>query len=382
MKALWKWFWHDTSKPLFAVLVFAAGVIVWGGFNTFMEATNTMTFCISCHEMRDNVYAEYKETVHYHNRSGVRAICSDCHVPESWGHKVVRKIKATKELYHWALGTIDTKEKYEAKRLQLARNVWAEMKANGSKECQNCHAYDAMHWEKQGDRAKKTMQEALKENIACIDCHKGIAHKLPDFPKYYQDLTADLNEVIAKDGLGGATVVMAQSKPVYMDKDESSDKAFDAMPLTELTVLERDGDWLKVRIDAWDREGGVQLFKKPGPLMQIAKLGFGGMDTVKATEQFVDKETELTWNKVNVEGWVHKGGMVSDAAAVTAYAEELWRTDCGLCHTLYPGTKHNARDWVKKIKAMRRFTKLEPDMLEMVQLYIQDRSSDMTAAGK
>jgi len=26
------------------------GIIFWGGFNTTMEATNTMTFCISCHE--------------------------------------------------------------------------------------------------------------------------------------------------------------------------------------------------------------------------------------------------------------------------------------------------------------------------------------------
>jgi cytochrome c-type protein NapC len=33
-----------------------AGIIFWGGFNTAMEATNTETFCISCHEMEVNVY--------------------------------------------------------------------------------------------------------------------------------------------------------------------------------------------------------------------------------------------------------------------------------------------------------------------------------------
>jgi len=379
MKALWNWFWHDTSKPLFAVLVFIAGVVVWGGFNTAMEATNTMTFCISCHEMKDNVYAEYKGTIHYQNRSGVRAICSDCHVPKSWGYKVVRKIRATNEVFHWALGTIDTPEKFDAHRLELARNVWSEMKGNGSRECKNCHAFDAMHWEKQGDRAKKTMQVAQKDELACIECHKGIAHKLPDFPKYYQDLTQTFNETIAKDELSADTVVATTANTVYMDKDEKSDKAFDVSPLTELSVLERDGDWLKVRLNAWDREGGVQLFKKPGPQMQIAKLGFGGMDTIKASEEFIDKETELTWHKVSVEGWVQKGALTSDADTVTAYADELWKTDCSICHALYPGDKYVARDWVKEIKAMRRFTKLEPEMLDMVLLYMQDRSSDMTA---
>ncbi len=53
---------------------FFAGIIFWGGFHTGLEATNTLEFCVSCHEMRDTVYQEYKETVHYSNRTGVRAI--------------------------------------------------------------------------------------------------------------------------------------------------------------------------------------------------------------------------------------------------------------------------------------------------------------------
>ena len=45
--------------------------------------TNTEGFCIGCHEMRENVYAEFKDTIHDKNRSGVRAVCSDCHVPRA-----------------------------------------------------------------------------------------------------------------------------------------------------------------------------------------------------------------------------------------------------------------------------------------------------------
>lgn len=158
---------------------FASGIIFWGGFNTAMEATNTLEFCISCHEMRDNVYQEYKETIHYSNRTGVRAVCSDCHVPKDWTHKIIRKIKASGEVWGKLTGSIDTKEKFEAKRFELAQHEWARMKARGSIECRNCHNFDAMSPELQKKTPYKKHMKAKEEGKTCIDCHKGIAHKLP-----------------------------------------------------------------------------------------------------------------------------------------------------------------------------------------------------------
>lgn len=159
-----------------ALFFMIVGVIFWGGFNTAMEATNTLTFCISCHEMEENVYREYQKTVHYTNRSGVRATCSDCHVPDPWVHKVVRKIQASNELLHKALGSIDTPEKFNAKRLTLARNVWQAMKETDSRECRNCHNFDSMKPEDQKKRSRKQHATAMEEGNTCIDCHKGIAH--------------------------------------------------------------------------------------------------------------------------------------------------------------------------------------------------------------
>jgi cytochrome c-type protein NapC len=156
------------------------GILFWGGFNTAMEATNTETFCISCHEMEVNVYREYRNTNHYNNRTGVRATCPDCHVPKDWVHKFVRKVKATNELYHKAVGSIDTPEKFDAKRLQLAQNVWRSMKATDSRECRNCHDNISMDFTKQGRRAVEQHQRGIDEGLTCIDCHKGIAHSLPD----------------------------------------------------------------------------------------------------------------------------------------------------------------------------------------------------------
>ena len=181
-------YWGMLKRPSrhlgFGVLTaggFVAGIAFWGGFNTALEATNTETFCTSCHEMRDNVYQELKTTVHYSNRSGVRATCPDCHVPHRWTDKVARKMQASKEVWGKAFGTIDTREKFLAKRRDLAEHEWARLKANDSLECRNCHEFESMDLSRQSPRAANFHSTALAgDKKTCIDCHKGIAHKLPD----------------------------------------------------------------------------------------------------------------------------------------------------------------------------------------------------------
>lgn len=162
------------------VSAFIVGILFWGSFNWGMEMTNKEEFCITCHEMRDNVYQEYIGSIHYSNRTGVRATCPDCHVPKEWIHKIVRKIKASNELYHKALGSIDTAEKFEEKRLKLAGNVWRAMKKTDSRECRNCHDYESMDYVAQGRRGRAEHQAGFEAGKTCIDCHKGIAHELPD----------------------------------------------------------------------------------------------------------------------------------------------------------------------------------------------------------
>lgn len=160
---------------------FIGGIIFWGGFNTALEATNTEKFCTSCHEMRDNVFAELKSTIHYSNRSGVRATCPDCHVPHQWTDKIARKMQASKEVWGKIFGTINTREKFLDERLNLAKHEWARLKANDSLECRNCHAYKFMDWTRQSQRAVYVHSTALAGNEhTCIDCHKGIAHRLPN----------------------------------------------------------------------------------------------------------------------------------------------------------------------------------------------------------
>lgn len=159
-----------------AIAFFVVGILFWGGFNTAMEMTNTTEFCIGCHEMEENVYQEYTPTIHYSNRTGVRAGCPDCHVPRPWVHKIVRKIKASNEILHKILGTIDTPEKFDENRVRMAKKVWNDMKSTDSRECRNCHNFESMNPERQKARARKQHLNAFETGQTCIDCHKGIAH--------------------------------------------------------------------------------------------------------------------------------------------------------------------------------------------------------------
>lgn len=182
---LWRW---PKSKyllwiPAGGFVMLIAGAVLLGSFNYTMEVTNTMEFCTSCHEMEAFVYEEYKQTAHYNNPSGVRPICSDCHVPKDWFAKVMRKAKAGMiEVPSWLMGKIDTPEKFEAHRREMAESVWAGMRANDSKACRNCHSYEAMALDKQDRYARRKHSADYLEATGktCIDCHQGVAHKLPE----------------------------------------------------------------------------------------------------------------------------------------------------------------------------------------------------------
>ena len=92
---------------------------------------------------------------------------------------IIRKVQASNEVWGKLTGTISTPEKFEAKRLELAKHEWARMKATDSRECRNCHSFQAMDFEHQRPKAAEQMRKAYQDGGTCIDCHKGIAHSLP-----------------------------------------------------------------------------------------------------------------------------------------------------------------------------------------------------------
>ncbi len=174
-----------------ALMLLLIGVAGAGVFSVVLDRTNTTEFCTSCHTMKQNL-AELQEKPHWKSKSGVHAGCADCHVPKSLGPKLYAKFMAVKDIYHELAGTISTPEKFEAHRLAMAKAVWAKMKATDSRECKSCHAFDHMKTADQDKMARRKHENAVARGQTCIDCHKGIVHKLP--PGADQDETADASK--------------------------------------------------------------------------------------------------------------------------------------------------------------------------------------------
>ena len=177
LKGVWAFFWRPSTKwPLGLILLtgIGLGALAFGGYNEAVVQTNKMAFCNSCHEMRDFVYQDYVHSVHYKNPVGVRAKCKDCHEPPTWGSQFVAKVMSVRDLYHHVVKTIWTRQQFEQRRPELDKGVWAEMKANDSRNCRTCHSWDAMLAEAQPAPARAAHQMGRSGGFTCIDCHKGI----------------------------------------------------------------------------------------------------------------------------------------------------------------------------------------------------------------
>lgn len=158
------------------------GLVFFASVASFMVYANSENFCANaCHEMTSTVAVEYKGSIHDSNRTGVRATCNDCHVPHEYLPNYAAKLGLFSDLWgHFVTGSIDTKEKFEAKRYELAKRVWVYMKQNDSRECRHCHTSAKMDPEKQTEKARKRHEKIRTEGLTCIDCHFAISHNEPD----------------------------------------------------------------------------------------------------------------------------------------------------------------------------------------------------------
>jgi nitrate/TMAO reductase-like tetraheme cytochrome c subunit len=180
--------WHRLSTPsarwpvvvliTVGLVIGVAGVI---GTQVMVAATGSNEFCGgACHSMQW-VAQEYRQSVHFANRTGVRAACHDCHIPHEYPRLLWYKAKAgLNDAIQEARGVISTEDKFKKERTRLAKHVWAEYKDTNSANCQHCHAFDADIVAKQKDFVQPMHQQFLAGTATCVDCHKGIAHTAPD----------------------------------------------------------------------------------------------------------------------------------------------------------------------------------------------------------
>lgn len=184
MKRLWAWLWSPSARFSLGLLVVVGATLGAVGLVVFNEALHFFSstdFCLSCHELQENIGDEYVTTTHAKNGPGFFVECADCHVPQAFVPMMMRKLESVRELYgHFIIHKIATPAKFEEHRMEMASRVWAEMIEDDSRECRRCHQVDLWNLAEQSEQARDLHSVALENGKTCISCHKGIAHKLPE----------------------------------------------------------------------------------------------------------------------------------------------------------------------------------------------------------
>jgi trimethylamine-N-oxide reductase (cytochrome c), cytochrome c-type subunit TorC len=369
-------------KAIWVIAWMTAGVIAWGGFNTVLEITNTTSFCVSCHVMRDTVFVEYQQSPHFQNRSGVRAGCPDCHVPRDWTHKLLRKVQASGELFHWARGSIDTPEKFEAKRHDLAVREWDRMRASDSRECRNCHSFEAMAFHKQSMKAARAMRDAAKAGKTCIDCHKAVAHKMPDVTATHRRIFSALSAEAAKATPQAGEVVHAL-EPRPLRPAPGADPMGELAAGFPVRTLAVSGDEAEIEITGWRREGSPGLlYGRFGKRITVASLAEAALPRLETGSSAEDPETGQVWSEAKLRAWVPAAGLLRDPAPLWAYAERMYQDNCTLCHVRRPPAEYTMDAWIGHFNMMRRLVPLTDQEAAILLTYLQSRAGDSDAIGR
>ncbi len=384
LRKLWTVLWRPATKISLGVLClggFVAGIFFWISFNTALEVTNTEKFCISCHSMRDSVYPELQQTVHWSNHAGVRATCPDCHVPHNWTDKIARKMQASKEVYAHLMGYLDTPEKMESERLRLAQNEWARFSANGSKECKNCHKYESMNLDNLKPAGRIQMMQAAERNQSCIDCHKGIAHKLPAEMDSSGGMLGKLESLaLGTSFKNGEDLYSINFIEMFTDEELTKEGGV-LEPATQVKVLQVTDDAVQISLSGWRKLKGFArvIYEDFGlniPSAALTKEVAQGQSEIKTFEMNDDDMTGLTWQRVDVTLWTRKVNYLDSAEPIWSESKQAYDTNCSLCHTQPAEAHFDANTWPGMFDGMLGFVSFDDTTQVLVLKYLQKHSSN------
>ncbi|MTH47842.1 NapC/NirT family cytochrome c [Intestinirhabdus alba] len=358
----------------------ALGAILLAGTATVMHKTSDMEFCVSCHTMQQPL-AEYQGSVHFQNSKGIRAECADCHVPHQPVSYLATKIGALKDVWGEMTGKIDTPEKYEAHKLEMAQNVWDGLKKSDSATCRSCHDFKAMDVLAQKPEARNQHPVAMKAGDTCIDCHKGVAHILPNMSGLAAAGASQLASAAAKTPASATTLYTIQTQPFWLSDKMSEHNDGNLMPSTEVKVVKREGEMVLVDVDGWQQDGVSEaLYAAQGKRILSVLLGEEARKQVKTLDTLTDKETKQVWHQVALQVWLPAKSLINDQQKIWSYATDLMANNCTGCHGLTALDRFNANQWIGVVKGMSGRTSLSEEQVRILTQYVQKHASDMAPA--
>lgn len=361
---------------LLVILAVAGVLLVIAGGVTVLHKTSDTAFCVSCHSM-ERPLAEYQGSIHFQNHAGIRAECADCHIPEQPIGWMTTKLAATKDLLGELTGKLDSEEKYNAHKLAMAESVWKKMKADDSATCRSCHSFVAMDILAQQPEARKAHPVAMKEGQTCIDCHRGVAHILPDMRDSNASGAAQLVALASATKTGNGPLYPISTQPFTLSP-EGGPAAGTLFPATRLTAYQQKNGRTEAELQGWQQDGapGV-IYAAMGKRIISALVTGDAAPQIKILSSQQDQQTETLWHRVSLRLWTATDVLVEDREKIWQYAAGLMSANCTGCHGLTTPDHYTANQWTGVIKGMASRTSLDKEQLRLLTRYAQQHASDM-----
>ncbi len=349
------------------------GAVALLGSQWVMKETNKTEFCVSCHSM-EQPKLEWEGSSHFANQYGVRAECSDCHVPQEGLHYLKAKVTALKDVWHTVVtGKLDTEEAYEQHRLEMAQRVWDDMKATDSATCKTCHSVEAMETFKQSEMAQQMHSSMQANNQTCIDCHKGLVHFMPEVPAKTAAVT---NNNTNTESTTNANMPLYVSSMANAKSQNGAEVRL--MPYATLNQWQETQGNVTALLQGWQQVGAESLvYQELGKRINVAVLDDEAKVAVKVLNTVHDDVTDSEWKAIELQVVVPKSATTTDLNSLNAFGNNLNQTYCSGCHAVITAEHYTANQWVGVINSMKNRTSMNAEQVRALTIYLQRNAKDM-----
>lgn len=238
-----------------------------------------------------------------------------------------------------------------------------------------------MDFSKMRVTSQMVMRRAAERDTSCVDCHKGIAHQLPEM-KGMRNPAFDtlITEARSENVRPGATYFSVAPQDIYAD-EALSDRIGSLEIATGVQIVEVKDDALLVELALWRKNKGFGRvwyghFGLNISAAILEKDRARDEQRITVHESKIDDLTGLEWQKVSARVWVKAGGLLDSREAIWNVARTSYQSSCSVCHRQPVESGHDANQWPGLFAGMVGFTNMDDETASLVLKYLQLNSSD------
>jgi trimethylamine-N-oxide reductase cytochrome c-type subunit TorC len=231
--------------------------------------------------------------------------------------------------------------------------------------------------------AAQQMKLAAEKDQSCIDCHKGIAHKLPEGYSGAGDMMGTLeNHTKNTDYSVGQTLVTFRHTKLFEDAAMTVE-AGEAKPASSMKVIASEGDAVQVELNGWRKARGFarviqEEFGMNIGVAALTKKAAKNKKIIKKFEKKVDDLTGLPWQRVTATLWIKKEALLNSVDPIWEESKVAYQSNCSTCHTQPEEAHFDANTWPGMFNGMLAFVNFDADTEALILKYLQKHSSDFT----